>query len=228
MAHREIHVPEALIEGDEAASNAAQGPAEHRLELAAVVVLSLAVLATAWSGYHAARWSGEQARLYTEASGLRVESAEQATRAGQARIDDQLYFNGWLDAYASGDKRLAAIYRRRFRPEFVPTYRAWLAQRPFTNPRAVPGPLYMPQYKPAKAVRARELDAEAERLYRDGVEAKEHDDAFTLSTVFFAAVLFFGSVSLRLAWWPLRLGVFALGSVMLVIGLVFVLSQPTE
>jgi len=228
VPHREIHVPEALVEGDEAASNAAKGRAEHRLELAAVVVLSLAVLATAWSGYHAARWSGEQSRLYTEASGLRVESAEQATRAGQARIDDQLYFNGWLDAYVSGDKRLAAIYRRRFRPEFVPTYRAWMAQRPFTNPRAVPGPLYMPQYKPAEAVRAAELDAEAETLYRDGVEAKEHDDAFTLSTVFFAAVLFFGSVSLRLAWWPLRVGVFMLGSVMLIIGLAWVLSQPTE
>jgi hypothetical protein len=66
--------------------------AEHRLELAAVVVLSLAVLATAWSGYHAARWSGEESRLYTQASALRVKSAEQATRAGQARIDDQLYF----------------------------------------------------------------------------------------------------------------------------------------
>jgi predicted transporter len=60
------------------------------------------------------------------------------------------------------------------------------------------------------------------------VEAKKHDDAFTLSTVFFAAVLFFGSVSLRLAWWPLRVTVFTLGTFMLVIGLVWVLSQPTE
>lgn len=228
MPHREIHVPEALVEGDEVAPQVPQGAAEHRLELAAVVVLSLAVLATAWSGYHAARWSGEQARLYTQASALRVESAQQATLAGQARIDDQLYFNGWLDAYTSGNKRLAAIYRRRFRPEFVPTFRAWIAQRPFSNPRAVPGPLYMPQYKPVEGVRAAKLDVEAEKLYREGIEAKDHDDAFTLSTVFFAAVLFFGSVSLRLAWWPLRVGVFALGTVMLIVGLAYVLSQPTE
>ena len=228
MPHREIHVPEALVEGDEVAPDGPQRRAEHRLELAAVVVLSLAVLATAWSGYHAARWSGEQARLYTQASGLRVESAQQATRAGQARIDDQLYFNGWLDAYASGNERLAAVYRRRFRPGFVPTFRAWMAQRPFSNPRAIPGPLYMPQYKPVEAVRAAKLDEEAEKLYREGVEAKEHDDAFTLSTVFFAAVLFFGSVSLRVAWWPLRIGVFSLGSLMLIVGLVYVLSQPTE
>ena len=45
--------------------------------------------------------------------------------------------------------------------------------------------------------------------------------------MFFAAVLFFGSVSLRLEWWPLRVAVFALGSVMLLVGLVWVLSEPT-
>jgi hypothetical protein len=228
VAHREIHVPEALVEGDEAAPSAPKGRAEHRLELAAVVVLSLAVLATAWSGYHAARWSGEQARLYTRASALRVESAQQATRAGQARIDDLLYFNGWLDAYASGNKRLATVYRRRFRAEFVPSFKAWMAQHPFTNANAIAGPLHMREYRPAEGVRAAELDAEAEQLYREGIKAKDHDDAFTLSTVFFAAVLFFGSVSLRLEWWPLRIGVFTLGSLMLIIGLAWVLSQPTE
>lgn len=226
MPHHEVHVPEELIEGADHRAHSPQDRAEHRLELAAVVLLSLAVLATAWSGYHAARWSGEQSRLYTQASGLRVESAQHATLAGQGRIDDLLYFNGWLEAYDAGNKRLAAIYRRRFRPEFIPAYRAWLAQRPFSNPRAVPGPLYVPQYRPAEGARAAELEAEAEKLYREGVEAKEHDDAFTLATVFFAAVLFFGSVSLRLDWWPLRLGVFGLGSVMLLVGLVWMLSLP--
>ena len=68
---------------------------------------------------------------------------------------------------------------------------------------------------------------EAEKLYSEGIDAKQHDDAFILSTVFFAAVLFFGSVSLRLEWWPLRVGVFALGSVILLAGLAWVLSQPT-
>ena len=226
MPHHEVHVPEELIEGGDHPAHSPQGRAEPRLELAAVVLLSLAVLATAWSGYHAARWSGEQSRLYTQASGLRVESAQQATLAGQGRIDDLLYFNGWLEAYDAGNKRLAAIYRRRFRPEFIPAYRAWLAQHPFSNPRAVPGPLYVPQYRPVEAGRAAQLEAEAERLYREGVEAKEHDDAFTLATVFFAAVLFFGSVSLRLDWWPLRLGVFGLGSAMLLVGLVWMLSLP--
>jgi hypothetical protein len=92
VPHHEVHVPEELIEAGPDRPRESRPLAENRLELAAVVVLSLAVLATAWSGYHAARWSGEQSSLYTEASALRVKSAQQAVRAGQARIDDQLYF----------------------------------------------------------------------------------------------------------------------------------------
>ena len=134
---------------------------------------------------------------------------------------------GLAVAACEPNPKLAEVYRRRCRPEFGVTFRAWLAQRPFSDPAAIPGPLYMPQYLPSEAVRAAELDAEAEKLYREGVEAKEHDDAFTLSTVFFAAVLFFASVALRVEWWPLRIGVFALGSLMLIVGLAWVATQPT-
>ena len=225
MPHRETpHVPHDLIEGGHAGTRPSRF--ERVLEMAAVVLLSVTVVVTAWSGYQAAKWAGDQSRLYTQASALRVKSAQEAVRAGQGRIDDQLYFNGWLDAYEGGDRELARIYRRRFRPEFIPAFRAWLAQRPFSNPRAIPGPLYVPEYRPAALARAEELDAEAEELYREGVQAKKHDDEFTLTTVFFAAVLFFGSVSLRLDWWPLRVAVFALGSVMLLGGLAWMLSLP--
>jgi hypothetical protein len=85
----------------------------------------------------------------------------------------------------------------------------------------------MPQYRLMESARAAKLDTDAEKLYREGVQAKRHDDSYTLSTVFFAAVLFFGSVSLRLEWWPPRVGVFALGSVMLLVGLAFVVSLPS-
>jgi hypothetical protein len=54
----------------------------------------------------------------------------------------------------------------------VPAFDAWLAQRPFTNRDAIPGPLYMPQYRPAGTARARRLDAAADALYEEGTEAK--------------------------------------------------------
>jgi len=212
------------MEGGHAAG---QSRSDRMLELGAILVLSVTLVATAWSGYQAARWSGDQSRLYTEASGLRVKSAEQATLAGQARIDDLLYFNHWLDAYESGNRELARIYRRRFRKEFEPAFLAWMAQRPFTNPDAIPGPLYMPQYRPAALARAAEHDRHAEELFREGIDAKEHDDDYILSTVFFAMVLFFAGVSMRLDWRRLRIVVFGLSCLLLLGGLGFVLSLPT-
>ena len=199
---------------------------ERRLELYAVLLMSLTTLATAWSGYQAVRWSGDESQHFARSSSKRVLAQQQATAAGQLRIDDLLYFNGWLDARQAGDRKLAAIYRRRFRPGFEPTFRAWLAQRPFANGGAVPGPLYLPEYRLPQTRRAAALNAEADALYRRGTEAKKHDDRYVLSTVFFAAVLFFAGMSLRVLWQPLRLTVLVLASVMLMVGLVVVATLP--
>jgi hypothetical protein len=225
MGHVHVHAPHELTEAHEAGD---QPPArsERLLELAAVLLLSLTTLATAWSGYQAARWSGEQSQLYARASATRIKSQQHSSAAGQLRIDDLLYFNGWLDARQSGNAPLAAIYRRRFRPEFVPAFDAWIAQRPFTNPKAIAGPLYMPQYRPVEVARARTLDDAADDLYQEGTQAKANDDHYILSTVFFAAVLFFAGISLRLLWRPLRGVVLGLGSALLVGGLIFVASLP--
>jgi hypothetical protein len=199
---------------------------ERRLELAAVLLLAITTLATAWCGYQAARWSGEQSQHYARASATRVKAVQAATRAGQLRIDDLLYFDEWLDARQAGDRELARLYRARFRPEFVPAFRAWLAQRPFTDPEAIPGPLYMPQYHSAELADSAKLDAAADELFKDGTQAKTNDDRYILSTVFFAGVLFFAGISLRLDWRPLRIAVLSLALAMLLGGTGFVLTLP--
>src|SRR3954449_8363461 len=156
VGHVHVHAPHGLTETPQP-----PGPdrLERRLELGAVLLLAMTTLATAWCGYQAARWSGEQSQHYARASATRVKAGQAATRAGQLRIDDLLYFNEWLDARRAGDTKLAEIYRRRFRPEFVPPFTARVAPKPFTNPAAVPGPLYMPQYRPADLAVSAKLDA---------------------------------------------------------------------
>jgi hypothetical protein len=223
--HVHVHAPHELTEGPEPQSGR-PARTERRLELAAVLVLALTTLATAWCGYQAARWSGEQSQHYARSSTLRSKALQASTRSGQLRIDDLLYFNGWLDARQAGNRRLAAIYRRRFRPEFVPAFRAWIAQRPFTNPRAIPGPLYVPQYRSADLERSMRLHAVADELYKEGTEAKGNDDRYILSTVFFAAVLFFAGISLRLDWRPLRIAVLGMALAALAGGTGFVLTLP--
>ena len=230
MPHVHVHAPHELSEprghGEEQSRKPDRG--ERLLELYAILLLSLTTLATAWSGYQAARWSGEQSQSFARASTMRIKAQAQSTLAGQLRIDDLVMFNSWLDAREAGDRELAAIYRRRFRPEFVPAFDAWMAQRPFRSRSSVPipGPLYMPEYRLSETARSAELDARADELYREGTTAKTNDDHYILSTLFFAAVLFFAGISLRLDWRPLRYGVLAMGSVLLLVGVGYVLTLP--
>jgi hypothetical protein len=218
VSHVHVHTPHELGEGSEEGGVSRR---ERTLELCAVLLLSLTTLATAWSGYQAARWSGEQSQKYAQASATRIRAQQQATTAGQLRLDDLNNFNGWLDAHEAGNDKLAAVYERRFRAAFRPAFVAWRAQT------KIPGPLLMPQYKPVELARSKAFDDRADALYEEGTEAKTSDDHYILSTVFFAAVLFFSGISLRLDWRPLRVAILVFGTVMLVGGLFFVLSLGT-
>ena len=84
----------------------------------------------------------------------------------------------------------------------------------------------MPEYRLAETVRSSELDAEADGLYREGTTAKTNDDRYILSTLFFAAVLFFAGISLRLLWRPLRVGVLGAAAALLLAGVVYVATLP--
>ena len=226
MGHVHVHAPHELTDKGHA-DPAPPQRLERRLELVAVLILAVTTVATAWSGYQAARWSGEQSQSFAQASAARVKANQQSTEAGQLRIDDLIGFEGWLQAREAGDRELTALYERRFRPEFRPAFEAWLAQRPFSRPPAIPGPLYMPQYRPAADARAAAFDRQADARFTAGTEAKTNDDRYILSTVFFAAVLFFAGISLRLDWRPLRIGVLGMAAALLLGGVVFVVSLPS-
>jgi hypothetical protein len=115
------------------------------IEIATAVMLGVVALATAWSGYQAARWGTIDANKYAQANVLRQEATRDSTLAGQYRLYDVDLTNNWINAYTSGNMKLADIFERRFRPEFQPVFKAWLALNPFQNPAAPPGPLFMPQ-----------------------------------------------------------------------------------
>jgi hypothetical protein len=199
---------------------------ERILELITVLLLSLTTLLTAWSGYQAAKWGGEQSAAFSEASSLRGQAQRALTLAGQQRIDDLLYFDGWLSARERNDPLYERIYRHRFRDEFLPAFRAWLAQKPFENPARALGPLYLPEYRLAAAQRAVQFDRGAKDANAEALAAKDHDDGYILTTVFFAAVLFFAGISLRLDWAPLRVAVVSLAAVALAGGAAFMLTLP--
>jgi hypothetical protein len=145
---------------------------------------------------------------------------------GQERIQDLLNFNRWLEVSTEGNTSLAQLYERRFRPEFLPAYRAWVAQDPINNTTAIASPLLMPQYKLANFEKADALEELGDKRFEQAKEATEHADSYIFATVFFAAVLFFAGISMRFNWIAMRLTVLGLSAVFLAYGIYHLFSLP--
>jgi hypothetical protein len=132
---------------------------DQRLEIIATVLLALATLGTAWSGYQASRWTGEQAKEFARGTGTRIESTKAASLADSQSQIDVATFTQWVDAYALRRTELADFYFKRFRAEFKPAVVAWIATRPLRNPDAPLTPFAMPQYKLAAQEESERLEA---------------------------------------------------------------------
>ena len=83
-----VHAPHELSEGSEKSDTSKPERGERLLELCAVLLLSLTTVATAWSGYQASRWNGEQAKAAGRTSAIRIEAARaQGLAQAESQID---------------------------------------------------------------------------------------------------------------------------------------------
>ncbi len=199
---------------------------ERRLELLVTILLAIATVATAWSSYQSARWSGLQAINFSKANANRVESTRQSDIAGQLREVDVATFIAWIDAYAGGDKQLDAFYFKRFRPEFKPAVNAWIATKPRTNPRAPLSPFAMPQYKLAAEAKAAKLVVTAEAATEEAKNDNQRSDNYVLAVVLFASSLFFAGISTKLEGFRFQATIVALGYTLFICTLIWVATFP--
>src|SRR5262245_40916727 len=182
-----------------------------RLEIASAVLLALATVATAWSGYQASRWNGEQAKAFSKANAARIEATSASDLANAQTQIDVATFTQWVDAYAQKQTELADFYRDRFRPEFKPSVEAWIATRPLKTPDAPLTPFAMPEYQLAARAKASELQATAEAWSAKARTDVQRATNYVLGVVLFAAALFFAGMSAKLRTRRIRLVLFLFG-----------------
>jgi hypothetical protein len=199
---------------------------EEVLEIVEVLLLAIAAIATAWSGYQAAKGEGHQSELYGEATTDQFHADAASSLGWQLLAADSAMLNGWLQAQADNNPQLAASYVRRFTPDYREAFAAWLKTDPLTNPAAPPGPGYMPQYHNPQLAEAERLNAHAEAIFEEGTAARETADKFIRATVLFALVLFLVAMGQRFKIRGVRIGVDAVAFGLLTYGLFSVLTLP--
>ncbi len=201
---------------------------EERIDLAAAVLLALATIATAWSGYQASRWNGEQATAAGKANSARIESARASALADAQTEVDVATFTAWVDAYARDERELAAFYRRRFRQEFAPAVDAWVKTRPLEDAGAPLTPFAMPEYHLAARDDARRLEAQADAHAAEVRVDIQRSTNYVLAVVLFAATLFFAGMSAKLPSPRVRRALLAMGVVVFLCALAWVATSPVS
>jgi hypothetical protein len=214
----------------EHAANAEHAQTHHaRTELISIieaVILSLVALLAAWSGYSAAKWGTHSSLALAKASTTRGKANLADVEANQIRTLDSVSFNAVEGAYVSGDARLFRIAVRRLRPGYRPAFRAWIATHPLRNPKAPPGPAYMPQYRIPEAAQATTLNARADALFAEGESAAGTEDKYVRLTVLLAAVLFLVGIGSRFPVPAARHGLIGVAGILLVVSVVQLLGLP--
>jgi hypothetical protein len=204
------------------------GGGRNWVELVATVLLALATVATAWSGYQSTRWNGEQAKAAARANAQRIESAKAAGLANAQTVVDVSVFTNWINAYAENKAELANFYFARFREEFQPAVKAWIATRPLKNPNASPTPFAMPQYKLVAREESEHLSAEAEVSAAEARRDIQRASNYVLGVVLFASSLFFAGMSTKLASRRLRVVMLSIGCAVFIGTAVWIASSPVS
>lgn len=200
---------------------------EQIVDVATVVLLSLAAVATAWCGYEAARWSSERALNYSLANAARIDASMASSLSNTLRTIDVNLFVIYENALYSRRDSFAALLKSRFRPEFKTAVDAWLATRPQTNPGSPRSPFVMPQYRLQSDADAKSAAKKADDLTNAAIANDEISDRYVLATVIFAIVSFLGGISGK-ARHPMNIALLAGSSALLLLQLLLMARFPIK
>lgn len=199
---------------------------KHWVEIACAVLLSLAMLASAWCAYQANLWTGVQTFRLAAANKAGREGSKATLEALQLRAFDAAMLMCFIEAQTRDNQRLEYILRDRFRPEMKKAVEAWLKTDPFNTPDAPPSPFKMAEYVQRELEDAKRHDALSAREHATAHEANQVSDTYVLLTVAFTSVLFFGGIggSFQSRW--LRVCFFVIALVLFAVTVAFLGTMP--
>jgi hypothetical protein len=199
---------------------------EQFLEIVEALMLSVVAVVTAWCGYQAAKWDGRQAYLYGTSGRLGVQAAAKATEGGQQRLLDVVTLNTWIRLREEKNAQVAALYERRFSPEYKVAFDAWLKTDPLNNPSAPPGPSHMPEYHNSLLEQSARLNRQSADAFAEGAHAREIAEVYVQRSVMLATVLFLTALAQRFKIRRVRIALLLVAAVLLAYQLVDLGMHP--
>ena len=165
------------------------------VEPVTAVLMALSTLSTAWCSYQSASFTRRANRLMNDYNALERRAAVLTLQGMQTATIHTAMFMQMLTAREEGNEKLANFYVERFAPDVRQAYDAWLAQKPFENPKADPHPFVPNLYALRGAREADEATEKAAVSLHESRNAGSVSGQYLANTVLFATVLFFASAT---------------------------------
>src|SRR5882757_10604683 len=117
-----------------------EAPRKGWVEPIVALLMALTTVGTAWCSYQSAAWTRQSNRLMNEYNSLERRAGVLTLQGMQTATIHTALFMELLAAQQSGNEKLRDFYAERFPPDLRKAYDAWMAQKPFENPKADPHP----------------------------------------------------------------------------------------
>ncbi|MEA3327688.1 MAG: hypothetical protein U9R53_10370 [Chloroflexota bacterium] len=196
------------------------------IEIVSAVLISLATITSAWCVYQSSRWAGEERSSSNRATAARTESVRFSNQALQLKTIDVAMFTEFAAAYSNEDEFLYDFLMERFRPEMKVAVDAWIETQPLINHDAPTSPFEMAEYKSEAQEESDRFLEEVEAHLDEARLDNERGDNYTLLTVIFASVLFFGGINSKFTSIKIRLGLVIIASLIIFITVFWALTFP--
>ena len=184
-------------------------PKKRWVEPVTAVLMALATVGTAWCSYKSASWTRQSNRLMNEYNSLERRAGVLTLQGMQSATIHSAMFMQMLAAQEAGNEKLANFYVECFPPDVRKAYNAWLAQKPFENPKADPHPFVSNLYEARGSREAAELNAKAANNLLVARRAGNTSGQYLANTVLFATMLFFANAVLKFEQRRVRIVAFA-------------------
>jgi hypothetical protein len=181
-----------------AATTSPESPSKSRkkwIEPIVALVMALATVGTAWCSFESASWTRRSNRAMNEVNSLERKSGVLNVQGMQTAQLHIAMFMEVLAAQQAGNEKLANFYAEHFPPDLRKAYDAWLAQKPFENPKADPHPFVPNLYELRGAREAADASATAATKMDEARRAGNLSGQYLANTVLLATVLFFANAA---------------------------------
>jgi hypothetical protein len=204
--------------------------AKQRFERCESIILSIAILGTAWSAYQAALWNGIETFRLAGAAAANRAAMEKHLLTEQQFTPDAIQVLHIVDHLVEGRSNIVDFYVKRIRPELRAAVEAWIALKPVENPDTPAHPLVMPEYTervldPGRA-EVHRLDAGAEHQLSLAHLAKQTANRYIMFTVLLASVLFFTGIAGKFDPGKARAALLVFAAVVLASVAILLLATP--